>query len=186
MIYILGNGSFAQEVFEQLIVANTIVDFGGFIILKDDKTFVIGEDGAKEFTYPKEAQFIIGTSNQLWRLKFIDHFMAKYPYNIKTWPNMSAPSAYISSSADMGIGNIFMYNTVINAYAEVGNFNLFNIFSSINNNCEIGDDNIFHQYASAINGVTMGSHNLLSAGEVLFENIEDSKLFQSGVVFDNE
>ena len=38
-IYILGNGSFAQEVFEQIIVANQIKNFGGFIILKDNKAF---------------------------------------------------------------------------------------------------------------------------------------------------
>ena len=42
-LYILGNGSFAQEVFEQIIVANQIKNFGGFIILKDDKAFCIGE-----------------------------------------------------------------------------------------------------------------------------------------------
>ena len=35
-LYILGNGSFAQEVFEQIIVANQVKNFGGFIILKDD------------------------------------------------------------------------------------------------------------------------------------------------------
>ena len=186
MIYILGNGSFAQEVFEQLIVANTIVDFGGFIVLKDDKTFVIGEEGAKQFDYPKDAQFVLGTSNQLWRLKFLDHFMGIYPYNIKVWPNFTAPTAYISNSADIGIGNIFMYNTVINAYAEVGNFNLFNIFSSINNDCVVEDDNIFHQYASAVNGVKIGNHNLITAGEVLFDDLEDDKIFQSGVAFDNE
>ena len=46
-LYILGNGSFAQEVFEQIIVANQINNFGGFIILKDDKAFCIGEEGAE-------------------------------------------------------------------------------------------------------------------------------------------
>ena len=55
-LYILGNGSFAQEVFEQIIVANQVKNFGGFIILKNDKAFCIGEEGAEAFTYPPEAQ----------------------------------------------------------------------------------------------------------------------------------
>ena len=69
-IYILGNGSFAQEVFEQIIVANQIKNFGGFIILKDDKAFCIGEEGAEAFTYPPSAQFILGTANPNWRKQF--------------------------------------------------------------------------------------------------------------------
>ena len=53
-----------KKYFEQIIVANQeLKNFGGFIILKDDKAFCIGEEGAEAFTYPPSAQFILGTAN---------------------------------------------------------------------------------------------------------------------------
>ena len=39
--YILGNGGFAQEVFEQIILKEEAESFGGFIILKNDKAYCI-------------------------------------------------------------------------------------------------------------------------------------------------
>jgi hypothetical protein len=36
--YILGNGGFAQEVFEQIILKEEAESCGGFIILKKDKS----------------------------------------------------------------------------------------------------------------------------------------------------
>jgi hypothetical protein len=43
--YILGNGGYAQEVFEQIFLRNVISNFGGFIILKGNKAFLIGDEG---------------------------------------------------------------------------------------------------------------------------------------------
>ena len=124
-LYILGNGSFAQEVFEQIIVANHIKNFGGFIILKDGKAFCIGEDGAKAFTYPPEAQLILGTANPKWRTQFYNHFLGYYELNINHWPNMAAPNSYQSLSSTIGIGNLFLMFSLVNANTQVGNFNLF-------------------------------------------------------------
>jgi hypothetical protein len=47
--YILGNGGYAQEVFEQIFLRNVISNFGGFIILKDNKAFLIGDEGSSTF-----------------------------------------------------------------------------------------------------------------------------------------
>ena len=77
--YILGNGGYAQEVFEQIFLRNVISNFGGFIILKDNKAFLIGDEGVAPFTYPKESAFILGTGNKAWRQLFIEHFLKYYP-----------------------------------------------------------------------------------------------------------
>lgn len=185
-LFILGNGSFAQEVFEQIVVENSIQDFGGFVILKDDKAFAITEEGSSVFTYPKHSQFVLGTSSQEWRAKFLEHFVQYYEMTPTHWPNMGAPACYLSTSSSMGIGNIFLSFSLINANAEIGDFNLFNIYSSISNDCVVGDENIFHQYASAINGVKIGDGNLITAGEVLFDSIEDNIIFQSGIGIPND
>ena len=86
----------------------------------------------------------------------------------------------------MGIGNLFLSFSLVNANAEMGDFNLFNIYSSINNDCSVGDENIFHQYASAINGVSVGDNNLICAGEVLFDSIDNDIIFQSGIGISND
>ena len=185
-LFILGNGSFAQEVFEQIIVENMSANFGGFVVLKDGKAFAITEEGSSTFTYPKNAQIVLGTSNQEWRSKFLEHFCQYYEMTPVHWPNLKAPSSYISTSCSMGIGNLFLSFSLVNANAEMGDFNLFNIYSSINNDCSVGDENIFHQYASAINGVSVGDSNLICAGEVLFDSLDNDIIFQSGIGIPND
>ena len=59
--YILGNGGFAQEVFEQIVLKEGATSFGGFIILKKDKAYCISEDGATLFNHDEKSSFILGT-----------------------------------------------------------------------------------------------------------------------------
>ena len=76
--YILGNGGFAQEVFEQIFLSGPgNLDFSGFIIIKKEKAHVINDDGVKLFNYDKNSSFIIGTSNYEWRKIFINHILGK-------------------------------------------------------------------------------------------------------------
>jgi hypothetical protein len=183
-IYILGNGSFSQEVFEQIVVANSINNFGGFIVLKDDKAFCIGEEGVDTFKYPNNAQFIIGTDNLDWREEFYLHFSEHYEHTINHWPNVSAPNAYQSISATMGIGNLFLMYSLVNANTDIGSFNLFCAYSSIGVNCSIEQHNVLHPYASISKGVSTGDSNLLCSGEILFDNITNCCTLSSGVVSD--
>ena len=68
--YILGNGGYAQEVFEQIFLRNVISNFGGFIILKDNKAFLIGDEGVAPFTYPKGFVFFISLFTYIYRTFF--------------------------------------------------------------------------------------------------------------------
>ena len=185
-LYILGNGSFAQEVFEQIIVANQVKNFGGFIILKDDKAFCIGEEGAEAFTYPPEAQLILGTANPQWRTQFYNHFLGYYELNINHWPNMSAPNSYQSLSSTIGIGNLFLMFSLVNANTQVGNFNLLCTFTSISVNCAIGNHNVLSPYSSISKNVCIENSNLLESGEILFEDLESDCILTNGVVYAND
>jgi acetyltransferase EpsM len=61
----------------------------------------------------------------------------KIPHN--RFINLIHPRAVISSSAELGIGNIFFPNSVIGAHVKIGNFSIFNSAAVIEHDSEIGD-----------------------------------------------
>ena len=197
--YILGNGGFAQELFESFFIPHNQYNFSGFIILNGDKAFVISEQGIHPFTNDKDAAFVIGTQNPIWRLKFIKHFTQLYEINKKHFPNIQS-KAHISRTAIIGVGNVFAPFSSINGIAQIGNFNSFSTYSSANNRSKIGNNNIFGSYAGIMNKccigdnnvfqpnsivtehISVGNDNLVSAGECVFDNINNEELFQSGII----
>lgn len=199
--YILGNSGFAKEIFEQLFVHINNNDFGGFIILDNDKPFVINDQGAQQFTYPSDSCFVLGTGNKKWRKMFIDHFKQHYPLSATYFPNFVAHTAYMSKMASLGVGNVFCPFSLVNADASVGNFNCFNVYTTISHDCSMGDYNIISPYAGIMGYCKIGNHNFIgtnctitpkvcigddntiSAGECLFDNLTDRQFFSSGVVF---
>lgn len=196
--YMLGNGGFAQELFEQLFVSDD--NFGGFIIIKEDIAYVISDEGVTKFLYPGNAAFILGTGNKKWRRKFIEHFTTRYEKNVNHFPNVIANKAHVSLIASMGVGNVFCNFSMLNANASIGDFNCLNIYSSVNHDCRIGDNNVLSPYASLMGychmgnenflsvsthvtpKCTIGDENTLSAGEILFDDMNSREFFQSGII----
>jgi len=202
-IYILGNGGFAQEIFEQVILGHAVKEeFGGFIILKDGEAILIGDEGAVAFSYPEDARFILGTGNKYWRRRFLSHFTTHYQKTLQHFPNVEAPYAHVSKIATMGIGNVFMNFALINANAEIGDFNMLYSYSSIHHDSVVGSNNVLSPYAGLMGYIKMedenflgvgthitpkckvGNENTLSAGETLFEDMGDRQFFQHGLVLD--
>lgn len=199
--YILGNSGFAKEIFEQIFVRNPKHNFEGFIILKDDKPFVIGSDGSYEFTYDNSSSFVLGTGHKKWRKSFIEHFKQHYPLTSTYFPTFAAEDAHISKMSVIGIGNVFCSFSLTNADSQIGDFNCFNIYSTISHDCIMGNENIISPYAGIMGfckvgnnnffgthstvtpKLTIGNDNTISAGECLFENLENRQFFQSGVVY---
>jgi UDP-3-O-[3-hydroxymyristoyl] glucosamine N-acyltransferase len=199
-LYILGNGGFANEVFDHIFLKNNKYKFCGFITLVGDKAFIISEEGINAFVYDAEAAFIVGTQNTIWRYKLIDYFLNLYEPIKKHFPNIYSDKAHISNTSMLGIGNLFMPFSSINGIANIGNFNSFSSYSSVYNRCKIGNHNIVHPYAGIMNQciignnnilqpnsivtekVTIGNNNMVSASECVFDNINDSELFQSGII----
>ena len=185
--YILGNGGFAQEVFEQIFLNEPgKLEFGGFIIIKKDKAHVINDDGVKLFNYDKQSNFIIGTSNYEWRKIFINHITRFYEINAVHFPNIQAYNAHLSGTGMQGVGNLFLCYSMMNANTDIGNFNTFNCYSSIHHDTTVGDNNFFAAYASAVPNRRIGDNNILQPGEVLYEDMEDNEILSSGVVHDGD
>ena len=198
--YILGNGNFAQELFESTFITKNKYNFSGFITLNGDKAFVISEQGVQLFDNPKEAAFVIGTQNPYWRNKFISHFKLFYKVNKVHFPNIYNEKAHISKTAIIGVGNVFTPFSCVSGIAQIGDFNSFSNYSSVynkskigNNNifspyvgimnkCCVGDNNIFHPNSVVTENITIGSDNIVSAGECVFDNVNNEELFQSGII----
>lgn len=199
-MYILGNGGYAQECFEQFVLCGTITDFGGFIVLKNDKAVLMNEDGVTDFSYPKEASFMLGTGHRKWRKVFLEHMFKHYDKNIKHFPNMIARDAHLSQTSVLGIGNVLNSFAMTNANANIGDFNLLNCYSSVHHDVKMGSHNIFTTYATVLgycnvgddnwlgNATTvtsktnLGNDNTLSSGEHLFDDLGDRQFFRHGVI----
>lgn len=196
----LGSGGHAHELFDQLFLEKNIRTFQGFITLIGDKAFVISETGINPFTYEEDAAFIVATQNPLWRVKFIKHFTDRYENSKKHFPNVYSSKAHLSRTAILGIGNVLSAFSAITGISSIGNFNSFNSYSSVHNNCKIGNHNILHPYTGIMNScaigdnnilqpncvvtekIIVGDNNLISAGECVFDNLNNEELFQSGII----
>jgi len=206
-IFILGAGNFAQEVYSEVFLqgdASQYGLFGGYIyISKLDNPILIDIEGnEKGFDYPKDAAFVLATGVKKWRQKFIEIFSKKYQVNDTHFPNVMSESANISPLASYGIGNVFLWNTLIRANANIGNFNLLNAGAMVHHDVQMGfnnvllpqsqilgdskmgDNNLLASNAVVVVKITMGNDNTVSAGEVVFDNMSDRKFFQSGIITD--
>lgn len=200
-LYILGNGGFAQELFEQNILRGKDKwTFKGFITLKDDTAYVISEEGILEFNYPEKAAFVLGTGNKVWRQKFLDHFLARYERNSDHFPNIVANDAHLSKIALVGIGNVLCPFSLVNGITRIGDFNLINTYSCVHHDNKVGDNNILSPYAGLMGycelgnnnffgvhsaltpRVNIGNDNTISAGEVVFDDMKNREFFQSGII----
>ena len=200
--YLLGNGGYAQECFEQFVLGGVIEDFGGFLILKNDKAILLNEDGVNDFDYHEKASFILGTGHTKWRKVFLEHMFKHYEQDINHFPNVVANEAHLSQTSRLGIGNVLNSFAMTNANVDLGNFNLLNCYSSIHHGVKMGSHNILSTYSTVLgycnvgdnnwlgSGTTVtqrtdiGNDNTLSSGEHLFDNLSDRQIFQSGVIID--
>ena len=206
-IFILGAGNFAQEVYSEVFLqgnASEYGEFGGYIYISklNNPILIDLEEKEKGFNYPKDAAFILATGVKKWRQKFIELFTSKYDLTEEHFPNIMSDSVNISPLASYGIGNVFLWNSLVRANANIGNFNLFNAASIIHHDVKMGfnnvllpqaqilgdskmgDNNVFASIAVVVTKITIGNDNTVSAGVVVFDNMSDRKFFQSGYIAD--
>jgi acetyltransferase-like isoleucine patch superfamily enzyme len=199
-LYILGNGGYANEVFDHIFLKETTYEFCGFITLIGDKAFVISTDGISAFEYDSDASFILGTRNLVWKSKLLEHFLKTYNPIKKHFPNIYSNRSSVSATSILGVGNLFLPFSSVHGIATIGNFNSFSSYSSVHTSCKIGNYNTLHPYAGIMNRccigdanilqpnsiitekITIGNNNIISAGECVFDNVNNDELFQSGII----
>jgi hypothetical protein len=197
-MYILGKGGFAISLDNYL--RHNHIDYKGFVSLDSDIPILFTREGiTKPFDYDDNASFILGTSNLSWRTRFLDHFKGYYPLSEKYFPNIVLGDSLMYANG-IGVGNLFMPNTIVENRTTLGDFNLINTYASIGYSCTIGNNNVLDCYANIRHGssiqnlnyigskacidknLIIGSNNIVECGECLFDDMKDAELFQSGII----
>ncbi|MBO4874549.1 MAG: acetyltransferase [Bacteroidales bacterium] len=167
-LYIIGGASTALEIRETIdLVTNdfdcivNVIENGGFCRY----SFVEDKDLNCHFEKVKQKFYIIGFSNQKLRKKY----RALMEQNAAVPINVIHPTAFISSSALMGVGNFVSAYAVISSEAIVGNHNLINIATTIGHNSVIGNDNIINPGAKISGCVKVGDRCLFGANSFVYQ-----------------
>lgn len=103
--------------------------------------------------------------------------------------NIIHPSAIISKSVKMGLGNVIMPGAVINTSTEIHNHTIINTSVSVDHDCRVGDfvslcpsvtlagnvvikDHCFlGMCASIAPNCTVGSHSIIGAGSIVLNDV---------------
>jgi len=198
-VYIIGAGGFASELTNYIIDNNNktnsnIIIEGYFDVTEEqyrlysfNRPFLGSE---KEFKFPKNSNVYVAIGNSEVRYKVFD-FLKNQNIN---FPNFIHNTCLISSSAKLGIGNIFCPNVIIGPNTSIGNYNLINYQSAIPHDCiignmnifspnvqitgycHIGDDNFFGVSSGCTPSVHIGDNNKVQAGVIINKNISNGNI----------
>jgi len=160
---ILGAGKLATQIIRKIEILNTSL-YQNILGFYDDKKSVNTEvykdlrvmgkfSDVYKFDH-KEITLIpaIGYNELQKRLNVLNNFHShKFNFENLVFSN------HIFTE-DIGIGNFFSPNTVIDVGSKIGNFNFFDISTSIGEDCEVGDGNYFSN-SSVICGHCKISHS---------------------------
>lgn len=197
-MYILGNDVAAQSLCTSI---SDIFDIEGFVVFKNDRLYLLKDNETKLFEHLVGNTYALATLNRTQRAEFIKYFSSLPGVVLPDlFPNLFFERSYISNIAKLGCGNIFYPNSGLYGTASIGSFNYFFPYSSAQLGSTMGNNNFMHSYSCLDNesslednnslmtssivtpNITVGSQNLLHSGEVLYENMENSQYFQSGIV----
>ena len=76
-----------------------VQDFGGFIILKNDKAILLNEDGVNDFEYPEEHHLSWRQDREMEK-NILDHMLNHYEQDINHFPNIIANEAHLSQTSE--------------------------------------------------------------------------------------
>lgn len=172
-LYIIGGASTALEIREAIELNSNPYD----CIVN-----VIENGGNCRYSYIEDAEledhlqrssekfYIIGFTDQKLRAKYRELLES----NGAIPANVIHPTAVLSKSAMMGVGNYVAAYAVISSEAQVGNHNIVNIATSLGHNTIIGNDNIFNPGTRISGCVEIGDCCLFGANSFVYQGIHVS------------
>ena len=169
-IVIIGKGGFAKEVKWVIDSINRVEkewEFLGYI----DK-----EKGAEEVL--SDDSYIINTEENLFVTLAIGNpilrknIYEKYKENKHLhFPNLIAPSVYVSDSIQLGEGNIICSSTIMTVDILIGNFNTINPGSNISGNVILKDLIEVGTGSKIIQGKEINKGVVIGAGAVVIKDV---------------
>lgn len=135
-IFVCGAGGHAKVIIDIIRTLN-LYEIEAVIETKSGKPF-LGIDLIEEDVFLNnfdKANVFIAIGENYSRQKVYE----KYARKGFLFPNLIHPTAVVSKSANLGVGNAVMANAVINPGASIGNHCVINTGSIIEHDCQIGD-----------------------------------------------
>ncbi len=145
--------------------------------------------GIRQHAIQKDVFYLMAIANLSFRQEIVERFLNEGA----TFTSLIHPTALISPSAQIGIGNVISHNASVGPMVKIGDFNMlnsrctighdshignFNIISpqvAISGNTKIGNGNLFGTNSCTIPGIKVGNHNKIGAGMVVFKPVEDKE-----------
>lgn len=154
--------------------------------------------------YQKNISYVIGIANLKYRKSIVENFLN----NGCKFINIIHPTAMISKTAKIGLGNVISHNVSIGPMANIGNFNVINSRVTIGHDSSIQDfnflspvvalggntslesHNLIGTSACTIPGISIGSSNTVMAGMVINKSIENNQVvfykFKEKIILQNK
>ncbi len=126
--------------------------------------------------------YIIGIGNPKLRKEIFEEFKSKNA----TFMNLIHPWSSISSTVEMGEGNIFQRGCTVHCNAKIGNANYLNGAVNLSHDAEIGNYNFLAPYSMVLGNSKLGSSNHLGPQSILLENAkvgDNNLLAPSSVIY---
>jgi len=199
-LYIIGGASTALEIREAIELTHheygcivNVIENGGSCRY----TFVEDDGLLEHLKNTIKKSYIIGFTDQKLRTKYKDLMEQNGALPV----NVIHPTAVLSKSAMLGVGNYVAAYAVISSEARVGNHNIVNIATTLGHNAIIGNDNIFNPgtrisgcaeigdcclfgaNSFVYQGVHVCSNCLIDAMTYLNQNLEDPSICTSNMGF---
>lgn len=86
--------------------------------------------------------------------------------------NLVHPNAIISDTVTMGVGNVFMAGTIVNANSIIGNHCIVNTAATIDHDCQLEDFSQLSPGVHLCGGVSIGEAVNIGAGAVIIPQIK--------------
>lgn len=202
-LIIVGTGAVAAEVTSFMQGANykhngELIQIKGYLEFKEYRYLheeyeytapILGD--LNSYTIQEGDYFIVANANVALRTKFVEILKNKGARFI----NLIHPTAIISKSAKIGVGNVLSPGCQIGPKAIVGDFNIMTSYSCISHDCKVGDfnsfstcivcghavignNNSFYIRSTVVPNVTIGNDCIIQAGMVVDKNIpNDTTVF---------
>ena len=166
--FIFGNNSLAELLYYYLTSQGQTID--GFVVNEKyvltnrynlPNKLISIESAILQFGSENVNVYVtIGYSNMNSIRESIYEWLLNININILSYMH---PTCNIASNTKMGIGNIFLENTVIQPFSCIGNVNIFWEGSLLSHHCEVGNFNYFSPGAVVSGRVNIGNRCFLGS-----------------------
>jgi len=205
-LIIIGSGELSREIFNYTKILKKKIIFKGFLdftteSLKShnlEKLYLGNED---EYKFSNSDHVLIAVADPAKRKKIF--LKMKNKKNIKFFNYIHETAIINKNTVELGEGNFIgpycilthnirlgdcnILNTTISIGhdSKIGSFNTFNSHCDITGNVIVGDKNFLGSRVSVLPGANIGNFNKISAGSVVYKNLNNKRFVDNGIYHGN-